>query len=128
MESGAIIIAPGNAHLGLRHAGREVFCSLGNQATGSGCMPSADPMIGAVAEMFGSNGTAILFSGMGRDGLAGSLRRADKGGVILAQDEPSSTVWGMPRAVVEAGIASASMPAAALAAHVAADAGADRWG
>jgi two-component system chemotaxis response regulator CheB len=66
-----------------------------------------------------------MLSGMGRDGLAGSREVVARGGTMLAQDRQSCAVWGMPRAVAEAGLAAAVLPPAELAARVAARAGAD---
>jgi two-component system chemotaxis response regulator CheB len=63
---------------------------------------------------------AVVFSGMGRDGLAGARALTARGGTVLAQDSESSAVWGMPRAVAEAGLASAVLPPAELAALAAA--------
>lgn len=119
LEQGAITIARGDTHLGLKRVGGAVVASLTRQLAESGCMPSADPMIRSVGDVFGTNGVAVLLSGMGRDGFAGSMHLAEQGGTILAQDEHSSAVWGMPRAVVEAGLASAVLPPGALAYRVA---------
>ena len=83
-------------------------------------MPSVDPMLASVAEVYGPSGLGIVMSGMGRDGYEGSRRLVECGGAVLAQDRQSSAVWGMPRAVAEAGLASAILPPAALAERVAA--------
>jgi two-component system chemotaxis response regulator CheB len=72
-------------------------------------------MIGAAAGAYGEGTTAVLFSGIGRDGLAGARKLAERGGTVLAQDRETSAVWGMPRAVAEAGLASAVLPPADLA-------------
>ena len=64
---------------------------------------------------------------MGRDGLHGGRRLIDTGGAILAQDRATSAVWGMPRAVAEAGLASAVLPPPDLARRVALRAGFQSW-
>jgi two-component system chemotaxis response regulator CheB len=64
-----------------------------------------------------------MLSGMGRDGLIGSHRLIEQGGAMLAQDPHSSAIWGMPRAVAEAGLASAVLPPRELARRVAQRAG-----
>ena len=69
----------------------------------------------------------MILSGMGRDGLAGSKRIVERGGAMLAQDRESSAVWGMPRAIAEAGLASAILPPADLARRVASRAGGRSW-
>jgi two-component system, chemotaxis family, protein-glutamate methylesterase/glutaminase len=92
---------------------------LDRKPVASGCLPSVDPMLDSVAEAYGDTGIAVILSGMGRDGLAGSHRLVAKGGAILAQDQASSAVWGMPRAVAEAGLASAILPPPDLARRIA---------
>ncbi len=67
--------------------------------------PSADVTMNSVAELFGKDTIAVILTGMGKDGLEGARKIKDKGGKIIAQDKDSSVVYGMPRAVAEAGIA-----------------------
>jgi len=115
-----ILIAPGDGHLALERVGSQVQVRLTTAPASSGCMPSVDTMLWSVSEVYGRNGVAVVFSGMGRDGLVGSARIADRGGVVLVQNQQSSAVWGMPRAVAEAGLASAVLAPAELARRVAA--------
>ena len=72
-------------------------------------MPSVDPMLASVGARFGSRALGVVLTGMGRDGVDGASRLVASGGSVLAQDEASSAVWGMPRAIVEAGLACAVM-------------------
>jgi len=67
--------------------------------------PSADVTMSSVAELFGKDAIAVILTGMGKDGLEGARRIKEKGGKVIAQDKASSIVYGMPRAVTEAGIA-----------------------
>ncbi len=90
-------------------------------------MPSVDTMLWSVSEVYGPNGVAVVFSGMGRDGLVGSARVVDRGGVVMVQNQQSSAVWGMPRAVAEAGLASAVLAPAELARRVAKYTDAPSW-
>jgi two-component system chemotaxis response regulator CheB len=113
-----IYIAPGDAHLALRRDHRGVAVRLCRAPASSGCLPSVDSMFWSVSETFGSGGLGFVFSGMGRDGLVGSARIVDRGGSVLVQDQQSSAVWGMPRAVAEAGLASAVLAPAELARRV----------
>lgn len=110
-----ILVAPGDAHIGLERIGSRVLIKLNEAPASSGCMPSVDSMFWAVSEVYRHMGLGIVFSGMGRDGLVGSARLVDRGGAVLVQDEPTSAVWGMPRAVAEAGLASAVLPPCELA-------------
>lgn len=68
------------------------------------CRPAVDALFASAAELPGTRILAIVLSGMGRDGLAGARRIREAGGAVVVQDEASSAVWGMPGAVVEAGI------------------------
>ncbi|MDB5697480.1 MAG: cheB [Alphaproteobacteria bacterium] len=119
-----IIVAPGDAHLGLRRRGNQVTVELIDAPASSGCMPSVDVMLSALSEVYGKDALGVILSGMGRDGLVGSARLIERGGAILVQDEPSSSVWGMPGAVAEAGLASAALPPAEIAHYVGARASA----
>jgi two-component system, chemotaxis family, protein-glutamate methylesterase/glutaminase len=122
-----VIVAPGDAHLGLQRSGNAVTVQLVNSPASSGCMPSVDTMLAAVADAYGKHGLAVIFSGMGRDGLVGSSRLIDRGGAALVQDQETCAVWGMPRVVAEAGLASAILPPGELAGCVAAIAHGVPW-
>jgi two-component system chemotaxis response regulator CheB len=113
-----ILLAPGNAHLGLDQHGSRVKVKLSVEPTESGCTPSVDAMLAAVARIYGRSGVGAVLSGMGRDGLAGSRRLAAAGGRILVQDRESSAVWGMPGAVAGAGIACCIESPAGLAREI----------
>jgi two-component system chemotaxis response regulator CheB len=72
--------------------------------------PSVDVLFTSAAEVFGARALAVMLTGMGRDGLAGSAAISVAGGVVLCQDRPTSAAWSMPGAVVEAGFAEAVLP------------------
>lgn len=114
-----ILVAPGDAHLRIERRGAAVRVRLCRRQAVSGCLPSVDPMLASVGEAYGKSGVGVMLSGMGRDGVAGSARLVDAGGAMLAQCRATSAVWGMPRAVAEAGLASAVLPPADLARRVA---------
>lgn len=113
-----IHVAPGDAHLCVERAGTGVRVRLDRRRVASGCLPSADPMLASVAEIYGAAGVGVILSGMGRDGLVGGRRLVEKGGALLAQDRASAAIWGMPRVVAEAGLASAVLPPAELARRI----------
>jgi two-component system chemotaxis response regulator CheB len=119
VEDDVIHVAPGEAHLCVTSSKDGVRVRLDTRRVASGCRPSADPMLASVAEVYGAEGVGVMLSGMGRDGLLGSRRLVERGGAMLAQDRNSAAVWGMPRAVAEAGLACAVLPPAALARRVA---------
>jgi two-component system, chemotaxis family, protein-glutamate methylesterase/glutaminase len=105
-----ILIAPGDAHLTLEPGASGPVVRLTRGRSSSGCMPSVDPMLASAGAIYGAGALGIVLTGMGRDGVEGASRLVACGGSILAQDEESCAVWGMPRAVLEAGLACAVLP------------------
>ena len=120
LEPDRIIIAPGDAHLAVEPKAGQVVVRLSNAAASSGCRPSVDPMLASVGSVFGDRALGIMLTGMGRDGVEGAARLVGCGGAMIAQDEASSAVWGMPRAVYDAGLACALLPPDKIARRVAA--------
>ncbi|HWJ59974.1 MAG TPA: chemotaxis-specific protein-glutamate methyltransferase CheB [Sphingomicrobium sp.] len=114
-----ILIAPGDAHLTLDKGHSGPIVRLTHGRSSSGCMPSVDPMFASVGAIFGAGACGIVLTGMGRDGVEGASRLVACGGSIIAQDEPSCAVWGMPRAILEAGLACAVLPPDKIARRVA---------
>jgi len=104
---GRVIIAPGDAHIRIVRLGGGAAIRLVRDPAPSGCLPSVDPMLTSVAQVYGARALAIVLSGMGRDGAEGARKIAAQGGCVVAQDQASSVVWGMPGAVANAGIADA---------------------
>jgi len=114
-----ILVAPGDAHLTLDPVAEGAVVRLTQGRSSSGCMPSVDPMFASVGAIFGTGALGVILTGMGRDGVEGASRLVACGGSILAQDEASCAVWGMPRAVLEAGLASAVLPPDKIARRIA---------
>jgi len=104
-----IIVAPGDAHLSIEAAGSGHIIKLLRERSSSGCLPSVDPMFASAGVEFGASAVGTILTGMGRDGVEGARKLVACGGSVLAQDEGSCAVWGMPRAVIEAGLACAVM-------------------
>ncbi|TFI59308.1 response regulator [Sphingomonas parva] len=122
-----VVLAPGDAHLALDQHGSRVLVRLDTTPVASGCLPSVDVMLGATAEIYGRSAVGVVLSGIGRDGLEGARRIVERAGTIFVQDRASSAVWGMPRAVAEAGLASAILPPADLGRRIAARTEAKPW-
>jgi two-component system chemotaxis response regulator CheB len=114
-----ILVAPGDSHLTVDVVGGRTVVRLTTGPTASGCLPSLDPMLASVGALYGADGLGVVLTGMGRDGVEGASRMVACGGSVLAQDGASCAVWGMPRAVVEAGLACAVMPPDKLARRIA---------
>lgn len=115
-----VIVAPGNAHLTLEPDGSGAIIRLTEGRSSSGCMPSVDPMFASLGAVYGVRGLGVILTGMGRDGVEGAARLVACGGTVIAQDEATCAVWGMPKAVVDAGLASAILPPDKLARRIAA--------
>ncbi|MEO7277744.1 MAG: chemotaxis-specific protein-glutamate methyltransferase CheB [Sphingomicrobium sp.] len=105
-----ILLAPGDAHLTLEPTRKGVIVRLTHARGTSGCMPSVDPMLASAGAVFGAGALGVVLTGMGRDGVEGAARMVACGGSVIAQNQASCAVWGMPRAVVEAGLACATLP------------------
>jgi two-component system chemotaxis response regulator CheB len=114
-----ILVAPGDAHLTVESSGKSVVVRLLSGRSESGCMPSVDPMLASVGAVYGSGALGVVLTGMGRDGVEGASRLVASGGSVIAQDEASCAVWGMPRAVLEAGLACAVLPPDKIARRIA---------
>ncbi|WP_348636250.1 chemotaxis-specific protein-glutamate methyltransferase CheB [Sphingomonas sp. LaA6.9] len=119
IERGMLYIAPGNAHLCVERHDKRVVVRLSRQRVESRCLPSVDPMFDSIADVYGDGAVGVVLSGMGRDGCIGAERLAATGAELLVQNIDSSVVWGMPGSVAKAGIATAVLPPAAIAAHLA---------
>ena len=108
-------IAPRRAMLGDSNGVRWSRVRLHQQEPLNHCRPSVDYLFHSAARMYGAGALALMMTGMGSDGLEGARAIHQQGGMVLAQDEATSAVWGMPGRVSEAGIASATLPLWALA-------------
>ncbi len=110
IERGRIYLAPGDRHMLVKGDRTAPRITLSSAAPENFCRPAVDPMLRSVAEVFGGRSLVVVLTGMGHDGLAGAREIVAKGGMVLAQDEASSVVWGMPGAIVQAELASAVLP------------------
>jgi two-component system chemotaxis response regulator CheB len=107
LESGHIYIAPGGSHLRLAQGSEtgQFILQVSQDSPENNCRPSVDYLLRSVAKVFSGRTAFLIMTGMGTDGLAGAGMIRAAGGYILAQSEDSCTVFGMPKAVIEAGFA-----------------------
>jgi two-component system chemotaxis response regulator CheB len=118
LTPGVALIAPGGRHLRLSPTGQMV---LTDDAPLGGLRPRADLLIEDAAVTWGDRLTLVVLTGMGNDGLRGAKEVRRHGGRILVEAEETCTVYGMPRAIVEAGLADEVLPLDQMAAAIAAD-------
>jgi two-component system chemotaxis response regulator CheB len=105
VEAGKILIAPGDFHLKVAFNGAGVRVCLDQSPPLNSCRPAVDALFASIGEVYGGAVIAVILTGMGQDGLRGAEILKAQGASVLAQDEASSVVWGMPGAVVNAGLA-----------------------
>jgi two-component system chemotaxis response regulator CheB len=118
IKPGTIYVAPGNHHMTVVRADGPAL-RIGNEPPVHFCRPAADPLFASVAATYGPAALGIVLTGMGHDGAAGARAIAEGGGSVIAQDEASSVVWGMPGAAASVGACAAVLPPAEIAATVA---------
>lgn len=102
--AGRVYIAPGNYHMTVQAQGGGRSIALDQNPPEHFCRPAADPMLRSLAKSYGGKLLVAVLTGMGTDAVAGCRAVVDAGGCVVTQDEASSVVWGMPGAVVQAGL------------------------
>jgi two-component system chemotaxis response regulator CheB len=110
VRRGHVYIAPGGSHLVPVRRGTQVVLTLSDAEPENSCRPAVDVTFRAAASVWGSGVLAVVLTGMGKDGLQGCEVVLGQGGRVLAQDEESSVVWGMPGFVARAGYADEVLP------------------
>jgi len=115
IRPGTIYIAPGGFHMEVKRILGQTKIHLTENPPENSCRPAVDVLFRSVASVYGSKALAVMLTGMGEDGLRGCKAIKAAGGTIIAQDRESSVVWGMPGAVVEAGLASSTVPLTGVA-------------
>jgi len=115
LEPGHVYVAPGAMHSRVRSGiGRGMWLEVSPEPNDLLYRPSADELLRSSAEVCGDALLGIVLTGMGEDGVIGARVLRDRGGRLIAQDHASSVVYGMPKAVVQAGLADAVLPPAGI--------------
>jgi two-component system chemotaxis response regulator CheB len=112
---GLVLIAPGDKHVEIDDKGLVV---LTDAAPVHGCRPAADVTMLSAAKVYGRRTVGVVMTGMGKDGAAGALAIKRAGGKTFAQDQPTSVIYGMPKAAIDAGAIDTVVPLAELAAQL----------
>jgi len=118
---GTIYLARGNWHmevLATSHSGVAARLRVDQRPLENHCRPAVDVLFRSAAAVYGSGVLAVVLTGMGADGLSGCRSIRNRDGVVIAQDQATSTVWGMPGAVANAGLAHRVLPLNAIASEI----------
>jgi two-component system, chemotaxis family, protein-glutamate methylesterase/glutaminase len=116
--AGTIYVAPGAHHMLVDGSSGEARIAINEDPPIRFCKPSVDPLFATAAATFGAGTLALVLTGMGADGADGAAIVADAGGTVIAQDETTSVIWGMPGAAAEAGVCADILPLDTIAARV----------
>ena len=118
LEPGRAYLAPGNYHLLVEGTPGALRARLSDAPAENFCRPSVDPMLRSASAACGGRVLVAMLTGMGHDGLAGARQLVTAGGGVIAQDEATSVVWGMPGAVAQAGLCCAVLPLPSIAGKI----------
>ncbi|MGZ3361895.1 MAG: protein-glutamate methylesterase/protein-glutamine glutaminase [Xanthobacteraceae bacterium] len=110
VKAGRIYLAPGGRHMRVVRHGAEAAIALDDGPPVNFCKPAVDPLFTSAIDVWQSGVLAVVLTGMGSDGMRGGKEIVAAGGSVIAQDEASSVVWGMPGAAANAGICAAILP------------------
>jgi two-component system, chemotaxis family, protein-glutamate methylesterase/glutaminase len=118
LRPGTMWVAPGGYHMLLESAQSVAKIRISQGPPENSCRPSVDVLFRSVADLFAGSTLAVVLTGMGQDGLRGCEQLSSLGAEILAQDEATSIVWGMPGFVARGGLADAVLPLPAIGPHI----------
>jgi len=105
VEPGTVLIAPGDYHMRVVRRGGREYIALDQSAPENSCRPAVDVLFRSVNDVYGGSAVAVVLTGMGQDGYLAAKTLKTSGAYVIAQDEASSVVWGMPGMIARAGIA-----------------------
>jgi two-component system chemotaxis response regulator CheB len=108
--AGTIYLAPGGRHMTVTRRNNQPAIALNDGPLVNFCRPAVDPLFDSAAQLWGSAVLSVILTGMGSDGMRGGKDIVAAGGSVIAQDEATSVVWGMPGAAANAGICAAVLP------------------
>jgi two-component system chemotaxis response regulator CheB len=119
VRPGHVYLAPGDFHMRIVRGKSDFQIGINAEAPENFCRPSVNPLFRSAADIFGPSVLGVMLTGMGSDGLEGAKEIVRAGGAMIAQDQQSSVVWGMPGAIAMAGLCAAILPLPQIAPRVA---------
>jgi two-component system chemotaxis response regulator CheB len=125
--AGGIYVARGGRHMRVVRGADGIRIALGDDPPINFCKPAVDALFTSAASVWGAASLALVLTGMGADGTHGAADIVAAGGSVIAQDEATSVVWGMPRSVAQAGLCSAVLPLDRIAPKIIRLFSGDRW-
>jgi len=115
VKAGRIYLAPGGRHMRVARHGADTVIALDDGPPVNFCKPAVDPLFSSAIDVWQGAILAVVLTGMGSDGMRGGKEIVAAGGSVIAQDEASSVVWGMPGSAANAGICAAVLPLVQIA-------------
>ena len=119
IKPGHVYLAPGDKHMEVKRLLGRFLISLNDNPPENSCRPAVDVLFRSIAKVYGARSAAVVLTGMGQDGLLGCQTIQAAGGALIVQDQQSSAVWGMPGAIVDAGLNPLVMPPGHIARELA---------
>lgn len=116
--AGRVYVAPGNYHMIVKRARSSVRIATHQEPPENSCRPAVDVLFRSVVDIYGAASLGVILTGMGQDGLRGCEQIREAGGQIIAQDEETSVVWGMPGFVARAGLPDQVLPLSEIASEI----------
>src|SRR6201985_1448230 len=110
VRAGQIYLAPGGRHMRVARQGADTVIALDDGPAVNFCKPAVDPLFTSAIDVWQGGIVSVILTGMGSDGMRGGKEIVAAGGSVIAQDESTSVVWGMPGAAANAGICAAILP------------------
>lgn len=110
VKPGVVLIAPGDRHMVVQRSSMGIVVRTTKEPRNAPCVPSVDVLFESVANVYGQRAIGVILSGMGRDGAIGMRAIKERGGQTIAQDEATSTIFGMPKAAIDMGVVDAVVP------------------
>jgi len=118
LDAGTVLVAPGGQHMTIRKIGSRAIIKISEKPTDTLYKPCVDITMNSVADNFGKLTMGVILTGMGNNGIHGIRNVKSKGGIVIAQNEATCVVYGMPRAVVEAELVDHVVPIDAVSSEI----------